>query len=437
MSNVLLKLIKFGIGFILFIPLYVGGSFFFPFIFPKIWLFQLVTEIILFFYVLLALIDARFRPKWNLAIGAVILLTIILVITSFTGVDAFRSFWGNTERMSGLIAWFHFVAFAIILSSVLKTEKEWRNFLGVAVVVSVLEFFYVLVQHFSASWVWLPSSRSGTIGNADLLGSYAIFSAFFALYLWRNRETEFPLVRNSVSNIFSISNSWLWASAFFLNIVTLFIASSRGAIIGFISGVVTYALFNIWQRKAVRKIWVITVISLLLIYGALWSIRDSDFVKNSTQLTRLTNISFQDDTVQQRFTEWGIAWNAFKARPIFGWGPNNYLYLHNAFLDPRVYELRETNFDRAHNAYLDYASMSGILGLLGYLFLIIALFWVFFKDKIWIFASLTAAYAVQSFFVFDSPASYIALFLTIGFAMFVKNSKSEILNPKQITNIKL
>jgi len=433
-SNILLKLIKIGIGFILFIPLYVGGSFFFPFIFPKIWLFQVVTEIILFFYVLLALIDARFRPKWNLAIGAVILLTIILVITSFTGVDAFRSFWGNTERMSGLIAWFHFVAFAIILSSVLKTEKEWRNFLGVAVVVSVLEFFYVLAQHFNASWVWLPSSRSGTIGNADLLGSYAIFSAFFALYLWRNRETEFPLVRNSVSNIFSISNSWLWASAFFLNIVTLFIASSRGAIIGFISGVVTYALFNIWQRKAVRKIWVITVISLLLIYGALWSIRDSDFVKNSTQLTRLTNISFQDDTVQQRFTEWGIAWNAFKARPIFGWGPNNYLYLHNAFLDPRVYELRETNFDRAHNAYLDYASMSGILGLLGYLFLIIALFWVFFKDKIWIFASLTAAYAVQSFFVFDSPASYIALFLTIGFAMFVKNSKSEILNPKQIQN---
>ncbi len=428
MSNVLLKLIKIGIGFILFIPLYVGGSFFFPFIFPKIWLFQLVIEIILFFYILLALTDARFRPKWNLAIGAVILLTVILVITSFTGVDVFRSFWGNTERMSGIIAWFHFIAFAIILSSVLsarggsasggQTEKEWRKFFGIAVVVSIFEFFYTLAQHFNASWVWLPSSQSGTIGNADLLGSYAIFGAFFALYLWRNIKIS--------------KYRYLWATAFFLNIGTLYLASSRGAIIGFISGIAIYALFNIWQRKAVRKIWAITIISLLLIYGALWSMRHTDLVKNSLQLTRLTNISLESDTVRQRFTEWGIAWEAFKARPIFGWGQNNYLYLHNVFLNPKVYELRETNFDRAHNAYLDYASMSGILGLFGYLFLIAVLFWVFLKNKLWALTSLIIAYAVQSFFVFDSPASYIALFLTIGFAVYTYNMQLETHNITEI-----
>ena len=353
-SNILLKLIKFGIGFILFIPLYVGGSFFFPFIFPKIWLFQLVTEIIFFFYVILAISNSRFRPKFTWVLKAVILLTLILIITSFTGVDIFRSFWGNTERMSGIITWFHFVAFAIILSGILKTEKEWRNFFSIAVVVSIFEFFYVLAQYFNASWVWLPSSQSGTIGNADLLGSYAIFSAFFALHLWRNRKTEFPVVRNSVSNK---DFRYFWATAFFLNIGTLFIASSRGAIIGFISGVAIYALFDIWQRKAVRKIWAIAAISLFLIYGVFWSIRHTDFVKNNVQLTRLANVSLESDTVRQRFTEWGIAWEAFKARPIFGWGPNNYLHLHNAFLNPKVYELRETNFDRAHNAYLDYASM--------------------------------------------------------------------------------
>jgi len=417
MSNILLKLIKFGIGFILFIPLYVGGSFFFPFIFPKIWLFQLVTEIIFFFYIILAISDIRFRPKFNWVLKAVILLTLILIITSFIGVDIFRSFWGNTERMSGIITWFHFIAFAIILSGILKTEKEWRNFFGIAVIVSIFEFFYVLAQYFNASWVWLPSSQSGTIGNADLLGSYAIFSAFFALYLWRDSsKSDF---KNSPKSDFR----YFWATAFFLNISTLYVASSRGAIIGFISGVAIYALFNIWQRKAVRKIWAITIISLFLIYGALWSIRHTDLAKNNVQLNRLTNISLESDTVQQRFTEWGIAWDAFKARPIFGWGPNNYLYLHNVFLNPRVYELRETNFDRAHNAYLDYASMSGILGLLGYLFLIAVLFWVFLKNKYSVFASLIIAYAVQSFFVFDSPASYIALFLTIGFAAYTCNTQ--------------
>ncbi|MDO8676855.1 MAG: O-antigen ligase family protein [Candidatus Azambacteria bacterium] len=416
MSNISLKLIKFGIGFILFIPLYIGGSFFFPFIFPKIWLFQLMVEIILFFYIILAISDNRYLPKLNLITYALSALTIILIITSFTGVDAYRSFWGNTERMSGILAWFHFVAFALILSGVFspygrspeggKTEKEWRNFFGIAVVVSILQFFYVLAQYFNVSWVWMPQTQIGTIGNADLLGSYAIFSAFFALYLWRS----------------NLNYKWLWATAFFLNIGTLYFAGSRGAMLGFFSGMFVYMAFSVWQKSEAQKIWAAIVLIAILAYGILWLSRDTDFVKNNYQLGRITHISLQDTTVQQRFVEWGIAWNAFKSRPIFGFGPNNYLYLHNAFLNPRLYILQETNFDRAHNAYLDYASMNGIFGLTAYAFLISALFAVFWKRKLWVFASFIIAYAVQSFFVFDSPATYIALFLTIGFAMFVENS---------------
>jgi len=422
MSNTLLKLIKFGIGFILFIPLYVGGSFFFPFIFPKIWLFQLVTEIIFFFYIILAISDSRFRPKWNWIFGAAVILTIVLVLTSFTGVDVFRSFWGNTERMSGVIAWFHFVVFAIILSSVLKTEKEWRNFFAIAVIVSVLEFFYVLAQYFGATWVWLPNSQVGTIGNGDLLGSYAIFGAFFALYLWRH----------------ILKYRWFWASAFFINILTLYFAGSRGAMLGFLSGMLIYVAISVLKNKETRKVWAAIIIVAILAYGIIWMARGTKFVESSYQLSRITNISLEDRTIQQRFTEWGIAWNAFKARPIFGFGPNNYLYLHNLFLNPRVYNLEETNFDRAHNAYLDYASMSGILGLLGYIFLIGALFWAFWKIKLWTFASLIAAYAIQSFFVFDSPASFMTLFLMIGFTMYeAGNLKSQILNPKQTLNPKL
>jgi len=433
MSNALLKLIKFGIGFILFIPLYVGGSFFFPFIFPKIWLFQLVTEIIFFFYVILAISDSRFRPKFNLVIGAVLLLTLILIITSFTGVDVFRSFWGNTERMSGVIAWFHFVVFAIILAGVLKTEKEWQKFFGIAVIVSILEFFYVLAQYVGASWVWLPHSQVGTIGNTDLLGSYAIFSAFFAFYLWQGLKTSEPNTKYQIPNT---KYKWLWATAFFLNVGTLYIASSRGAILGFFAGILAYIIFSILEKKINIKAFAPVVLILLLVYGIIFSFRNTDFVKNNRQLSRVTNVSLKDDTVQQRFTEWGIAWDAFKAKPIFGFGPNNYLYLHNAFLNPRVYNLRETNFDRAHNAYLDYASMSGILGLLGYLFLIAVLFWVFIKKKLWTFASLIIAYAIQSFFVFDSPASYIALFLTIGFAIHVSD-KQQVTSDKGITNPKI
>lgn len=425
-SNILLKLIKFGIGFILFIPLYVGGSFFFPFIFPKIWLFQLITEIILFLYVVLAISDNRYRPKYNLVFYAIFALTAVLIITSFTGIDVFRSFWGNSERMSGVIAWFHFVAFAIILNGILKTEKEWRNFFGIAAVVSILEFFYVLAQYFGASFTWLPGSQIGTIGNTDLLATYAIFSAFFSLYLWQISK-------------FQVSSSkiqWLWAAAFFLNIGTLYFASSRGAILGFGAGIFVYVLTQVWQKPQTRKVFAAIILIPVVLYALLWLARGTEFVKKTSQLTRIVNFSLKDDTVQQRFTEWGIAFEAFKARPIFGFGPNNYLYLHNAYLNPKVYNLRETNFDRAHNAYLDYASMSGVLGLVSYVFLIAVLFWVFLKNKSWVFASLTVAYAVQSFFVFDSPASYIALFLTIGYAMYAGH-KQQVISDRKITNPKI
>ena len=429
----------------MFIPLYVGGSFFFPFIFSKIWLFGLVTEIIFFLYVILAISDNRYRPKINLVFWALALLTLVLVITSFTGIDPFRSFWGNTERMSGVIYWLHFAAFAVILSGVLKSGKEWKNFFGIAVFVSILEFFYVLAQYLNVSWTWLPGSQMGTIGNTDLLATYAIFGAFFSLYLWQGSKIFEPnsYVGNRVSNIsnkLQVPSSkfpWLWATAFFFNIGTLYFASSRGAILGFGSGILVYALTQVWQKPQTRKVFAAVILIPVVLYTFLWLARGAEFVKKTSQLTRIVNFSLKDDTVQQRFTEWGIAWNAFKAKPIFGWGPNNYLYLHNAYLDPKVYNLRETNFDRAHNAYLDYASMSGILGLLGYLCLIGALFWVFWKNQMPAWVSLIVAYAVQSFFVFDSPASYIALFLTIGFAMYeAGNSKSQIPNQKQIPNTK-
>ncbi|MBI2635390.1 MAG: O-antigen ligase family protein [Parcubacteria group bacterium] len=432
MSNILLKLVKFGIGFILFIPLYIGGSFFFPFIFPKIWLFQLVIEIILFFYIILAISDNRYRPKLNLVTYALAALTIILIITGFTGVDAYRSFWGNTERMSGVIAWFHFFAFAMILSGVLKSEREWKNYIGIAVSVSVLQFFYVSAQYLGATWVWMPHSQIGTIGNADLLGSYAIFSAFFALYLWRGLNID---VRHR--GIIDVGHQYFWATAFFLNIGTLYFAGSRGAMLGFGAGMLVFMLFNIWQNKKNLKIWGAVIGGLIVIYGAVFMFRDANFVKNNYQLSRITRVSIQDTTVQQRFVEWRIAWDAFKDRPIFGFGPNNYLYLHNAFLNPRVYILQETNFDRAHNAYLDYASMSGILGLAAYMFLIAVLFITFWKRKLWTFTAFAVAYAVQSFFVFDSPASFISLFLAIGFAMYeAGNLKSQIPISKQIPNTK-
>lgn len=409
MKDILIKIIRVLAASALFVPLIVSGKFYFPFIFPKIWIFQMIVEVMVFFYAILILMDWEFRPRWNLVTQALVILTLVLVITSFFGVDIYRSFWGNTERMSGLIAWFHLLAFALIVSIVFWGEKSWNYLIGTSVVVSIIEFFYALFQYFGSPWVWFGTGdRSiGTIGNSDLIGGYAIFNAFFGLYLWRKYRGQ------------NISKFWFFA--FLMNVGTLFLSASRGALIAFVLGFGFYVLVLSYFDRTWRKIALILVVSILIILGSLWSFRNSDFVKGNVQLTRLVNFSLKDDTVQQRLTEWGIAWDAFLARPWGGWGVNNYLYLHNKFLDPRVYLLRETNFDRAHNAYLDFASMSGVFGVLAFLYLIGVFFWVFFKKQFWTFAALVVAWAVYSFFAFDSPASFITLFLTLGFGFYLKD----------------
>ena len=358
--------------------------------------------------------------------GVLALLILVLIITSFTGIDAYRSFWGNTERMSGVISLIHFAAAAVILLGVFKTEKEWQAYFGIAVLVGVLEFFYVLLQYFGASFVWMPGAQIGTIGNADLLGSFTIFNAFFALYLWRNN------LKSDFKNFPKSDFGWFWAAAFFMNIGTLYFAGSRGAMLGFVSGIFIYALANVWRKPETLKIWGIVGGVLVFSYLILFLARNTSFVANNYQLGRITRISIQDRTIQQRFTEWGIAWDAFKAKPIFGYGPNNYLQLHNEFLNPRVYTLEETNFDRAHNAYLDYASMSGILGLAAYILFIAVLFLAFWSAGLYTWASLVSAYAAQSFFVFDSPATYITLFFTVAFAAYAESSsKPQVASSKQ------
>ena len=65
-----------------------------------------------------------------------------------------------------------------------------------------------------------------------------------------------------------------------------------------------------------------------------------------------------------RVVVWGAAWEAFKARPWFGWGPGNYLTIAEVYRNPawdEVYGV--TTQDHAHNLFLEAAATGGIVGL--------------------------------------------------------------------------
>ncbi len=141
---------------------------------------------------------------------------------------------------------------------------------------------------------------------------------------------------------------------------------------------------------------------------------------------KLANTNFTDGGVRTRFIAWGIALEAFQARPLFGWGPENYYYAFNQFYHPESYHYStyETWFDRPHNNMLDVLSTTGGLGMASFIALFVVSFitirrkmraGVFTKwEGILTFAMLIA-YVLQNITVFDSHTSYLYFFLLLGF----------------------
>jgi tetratricopeptide (TPR) repeat protein len=127
-----------------------------------------------------------------------------------------------------------------------------------------------------------------------------------------------------------------------------------------------------------------------------------------------------------------MAWKGFIERPLFGWGPENYIVLFPKFFDPCLFTKKcggEIWFDRTHNIVLDTLATTGIAGLLAYLGMFGAMFFVlikkYFKEKsisFWTFSIFTAlfvGYFVQNLTVFDMIASLMMFILTVSFIGFL------------------
>jgi len=164
-------------------------------------------------------------------------------------------------------------------------------------------------------------------------------------------------------------------------------------------------------------------LALILLGGLLYLGRDTKLVSAVPMVSSLTRISWRGGTAETRLIAWEIAVKAFKERPIFGWGPENFYYAFNLFYNPKSLEhgFYETWFDRSHNIFFDYLSMGGLLGLLSYLGLFAMIFWQLLKNRQQLRTSELAvtlmffcAYLLQNFFVFDHLSSYLTFFIFLA-----------------------
>ncbi len=390
-----------GLFAIPFVVLIVFESLLFPFVSGKNFAFRILIEIIFSVWVLLALLNARYRPRWTPLLISVVIFIGIVALADVFGENFFKSFWSNFERMEGLITLLHLFAYLIMAVSVLAREDLWIWFWRVSLGVSFVVSIHTIFQSFSTDATRLFS----TLGNPIYLAVYMLFHIFIAAILAaQDKATR--------------SERIVYMVLIALQIWVLYLTATRGATLGLIGGMFLATcgiLFSYRHEKRSRIIALTGVMVLIVLVGSFALARNSDFVQDSPVLKRFSNLSLSDQTIFARTVLWGMAWEGVKEKPLLGWGQGNFNLVFAKYYDPRMYS-NEQWFDRTHNIVFDWLVAAGILGLLAYISIFLALLWVIYKTENfnivqkWLLVGLLAAYSFSNLTVFDTLTSYILFF---------------------------
>ena len=433
LENLLIQFIKTGVFIILFLPLYVNPNFLFPLVFPRTAIFRLIIEFCLIGYILRLALNPKFRPKRAILTWLLSTFVLMMIISSVFGVNFYRSFWSSIERTEGILTWLHYLAFFIILIGIFKTKAEWQQLLNVVLISSFFQTLYALAQLFNLSPALKTAGErlGGAIGNPSFLAAYLIFIIFLAAYLFFQTQIKGQKI--------------LYAGLMIIDLLIIWQTQTRGAVIALIFGglFILFSAFLKTKKIALKISAAVLLIFMAMTFFYLYLNRSQPWAQNLTTVNRLINISPTDVTPQNRLLVWQVGGQAFLARPIFGWGWENFNAAFNQHFNPAL--ARDIGsqpwYDRAHNVIVEVGVTTGLVGLITYLLIII-----FAVKKIWekklefktnlILTTLILTYLAQNIFVFDTLNSYLLFFLTLAFIQtrpnFEKNEKLETLGKNQL-----
>ncbi len=418
-------------------PLIASGSFTFPFITAKAFYFRILVDIAFAGWVMMALLNVKYRPKLTSLTLAVSAFTLVALVADLFGVSPLRSLWSNMERMDGWITIIHLWALYMVMTNVFGHDEEgkilWRRWLDFSIVIAVVVAIYGIFQMLGWADIHRDVGRADALfGNSEYLGVYMIFSAFLALY--QSIATKVKTVVSKHDSIKKMQYRWIYIILVILFSVVTFGTQTRGAIIGLVGGLllafIIFAFFNKCESNKLR--WIAgCVVGLILLVGIVfWLNRGTAFVQNNSLLKRFASISLTDASNQARLYIWPMAIKGATERPILGWGQENFGYVFQKHYAPAMFDQGQgQRYDRAHNVFLDWLVNAGVIGLLSYMALYLLFIIYVWKSSLSIaeksvLTGLLAAYLVNNLFVFDNLGSYVPFFAMLAYINVFRPAKS-------------
>lgn len=407
-----------------FLPLYVSGIMFFPFITGRNFAFRILVEAAFILWLGLIALSYEYRPRFSKIYAAVLFFAAVVFLADLFGANFYHSFWANFERMEGYLMIFHMTLFFIIATSVFR-KKDWNIFAHLVIFASVLVGFYALFQKLGFLISIQGGFRvDGTIGNPAYLAAYLMFVSFIVfLFFWNTTK------------------KWLryfYGAIIIFELILVYFTATRGVILALLSGGIVFLTMYLWMNRKsdfvpYKKLALGILFLLIITPGAFFIFRKASFIQHSPVLSRFSSISPTERTTQSRFIIWSMAWEGVKEHPFLGWGQENFNLVFNKYYDPRLWR-QEPWFDRSHNIIFDWLSNAGIVGLLSYLSLFAIslrlLYGAYKKNKVTqlTFITITVAFAsyfFQNLFVFDNFNSYFIFFGFLSFIHFLDTQEEE------------
>ncbi len=352
---------------------------------------------------------SSFKNRWLLLTGAGFF--VVLYLTSFTGIFAERSFYGDILRSTGVL-FLSYVGFLAFLASELFTKSDWlliRRSIAFSGAVFALATFFELDTFF--------------FGNTTFVGSFLFLSVtltWIELFNSKNPKTRIFFgillgIQMFSPTLFSFSE---------------FLGEARASSAS-VWGLTLYSL-GLWFLNKFKKenfslawngLWILAIIipvSLLFIPG---SFIQKEYIKQSTSA---------------RIIVWESGLEAFREKPLLGWGPENFRTAFVRHFDNNLYledNIGEVWFDRAHNVFVDGLVAFGLIGVLVTTILLIIFGQVLYLSKINNFTNffetnllgaLMVGHILQLQTSFNTSLTYIILAVVIGYGLWLERQMSPV-----------
>lgn len=299
------------------------------------------------------------------------------------------SFWGSYDRLEGFYTYLNYAAILVLVAAQVRSWAQLERIVTAVIVASVPVCTYSWVQHFKIDpFTWggndVPLRTPSTLGNPIFMAAFVLMTVPFTLYRLILRLQALLAADRPQANGPRVLSASLgiagYGVALLLQVSAIGFSGSRGPALGFLAALVVFAsaaalrLRIAWLLRGTVAVAAV----LLLLFGATNTVFKSGTTPNGGISRFLHVLPSESDTSEVRSLLWRTSVQLWQNRPLLGCGQEVLIFCWYPHFPTELRKVEAANAapDRSHDEEIDVLLMSGALGLLAYLGVILSALYV-------------------------------------------------------------